>query len=123
MIDIMNVTIPKKIVSVLYNNSDLKIVSSSVGQKTIITPDLKKLTDKDKSLQLDISQNYPFKIVTLVTEDSSSLIYSPSLQTSPTASQSYYVPLYAERYVSGFILALTREFSEFTVQKTTDNLL
>lgn len=132
MIDIMNVVIPKKIVTVDYTNADLKIVSSSytapdgtpsIRQKTVVKPDMKKLTIEDKSLHLDVSNNYPFKIVTLVTEDSASLIYSPSLQTYPTASQSYYAPLYAERFTPEFILAITREFTEFTVESPPESIL
>lgn len=113
MINIQNVIVTKKYVSVNYRNPDIVTIPGS--NLTKLVPDLKKFLDNSQQLDLEISTEYPFKIITPTAEDSSSIILSPSLTTFPTASQSYYVPLYAERFIKDFSLALTREFTELVV--------
>jgi hypothetical protein len=72
-------------------------------------------TQSLEELRPEISDVYPFKIVTPLDFDGSTLILTPSIETQPTASQGYYVPIYFERFNPTILNVIDRSFNELTV--------
>lgn len=65
-------------------------------------------------LSPEISTTYPYKVVTPIEPDGSTLILSPDVNTTPTASQNYYAPVVFERYQRPILTAIDRQFTELT---------
>lgn len=123
MIDIFNSYVPKFIVNLQTNNEDITYVSSSYLSaegdvykldKRILTPILTQTTQSLQELKPETSDMYPFKIVTPIDVDGSTVILSPSVTAEPTASQGYYTPIYFERYQIDFLRNIDKTFSELT---------
>jgi len=123
MINIFNSYIPKFLVDLKKNNEDIIIVSSSyfspegdiyeLDTRTL-SPNLIQTTQSLQELQPEISMVYPFKIVTPLDFDGSTILQSPSMTTDPTASQGYYAPIYFERYNVDVIRNINTQFTELT---------
>ena len=58
---------------------------------------------------------YPYKTRVVRLIDSSSLVYVPSIDTFPTASQYYYAPIVFERYNPVVIRNIDTQFRQLTV--------
>ena len=122
--NILNSYIPKFLVDLNRENEDVITVSTkyfspagdvyTLDTRTI-SPVLIQTTQSLQELRPEISNVYPFAIVTPIEFDGSTLIMSPSITSSPTASQNYYAPIYFERYNSEVILNINKSFSELTV--------
>jgi hypothetical protein len=123
MLNIFNSYIPKFLVDLKKDNEDIIIVSSSyfspegdiyeLDTRTL-SPNLVQTTQSLQELQPEISTVYPFKIVTPLDFDGSTILQSPSMTTQPTASQGYYAPIYFERYNSDVIRNIDARFTELT---------
>ena len=124
MLNILNSYIPKFLVDLKKNNEDIIIVSSSyfslngdvyeLDTRTL-SPNLVQTTQSIQELQPEISTIYPFKIITPLDFDGSTILQSPSMTTQPTASQGYYAPIYFERYNPDVIRNIDTTFNELTV--------
>ena len=124
MINILNSYIPKFIVDLNRNNDDIITVRTNylspegdvyeLDTRTI-SPVLIQTTQSLQELQPEISTVYPFKIVTPLDPDGSTVLLSPTINSLPTASQGYYVPIYFERYRAEFVENIDRSFTELTV--------
>lgn len=124
MIDILDSYIPKFLVDLARNNEDvIKVTTKYLSPEgdvyeldtRAISPILVQTTQSLEELQPEISNVYPFKIITPVDVDGSTVILSPTPTTAPTASQGYYAPIYFERYRQEFMQNINREFLELTV--------
>lgn len=69
-------------------------------------------TSSLEELKPEISNVYPYKVVTPQLPNGSTLILSPSIETIPTASQNYYTSIKFERYQPSILRALDRQFTE-----------
>jgi hypothetical protein len=124
MPDILNSYIPKFLVDLKRNNEDVIKVSTKylandgyqyeLVEETV-SPSLTQTTQSLQELQPEISNVFPFKTVTPIQTDGSTLILTPSADTIPTASQGYYVPIYFERYSQTVIRNIDKTFTELTV--------
>lgn len=83
--------------------------------QSLISPSLVQTTQSLNELEPEISNEYPYKIVTPIDIDGATIILSPSINTFPTASQNYYVPIYFERYKPEILRAINKNFLELTV--------
>lgn len=124
MIDILNSYIPKFLVDLNRTNDDVIQVETQylspegdvyVLDKRTIAPVMIQTTQSLQELRPEISEVYPFKIVTPIDVDGSTIILTPTPEYAPTASQGYYVPIYFERYEKEFIQNINRSFTELTV--------
>lgn len=124
MPDILNSYIPKFLVDLKRNNEDIIKVStkylSNEGYQyelveETVSPSLTQTTQSLQELQPEISNVFPFKTVTPIQPDGSTLILTPSTDAVPTASQGYYVPIYFERYSQTVIRNIDKSFTELTV--------
>jgi hypothetical protein len=71
------------------------------------------LTESDLfELKPEVSEIYPFKIVTPVSDEGVTEILAPSITSHPTASQNYYIPIYTEYYVHDVLRLIDRSFVE-----------
>lgn len=125
--NILNSYIPKILVELNRNNDDVITVSTNylspkgdvyTLDRETISPILLQTTQSLQELQPEISIKYPFKIVTPLDYDGSTIVISPSVETQPTASQGYYVPIYFERYVPEILALINSDFTELTVQES-----
>lgn len=124
MPNILNSYIPKFLIDLKKANDDIITVTTQyfspegdvyeLDTRTI-SPVLVQTTQSLEELQPEISMTYPFKIVTPLDFDGSTIIQSPSITTSPTASQGYYAPIYFERYNPDVIRNIDTTFNELTV--------
>lgn len=125
MTNILDTYIPKFLVTLKNKeNNDLIFVSSSnfsangdvyVLDTRTVSPNVIATEQSLNDLQPDVSDVYPFKIVTPIDTDGSTIVYTPTLENPPTASQHYYAPLYFERYKAGVVNAINRQFTELTI--------
>ena len=79
-----------------------------------ISPLLVQTTQSLQELKPEISDVYPYKIVTPIDFDGATLLLSPSIDTQPTASQGYYAPVYFERYDQDILVNIDKRFTELT---------
>jgi hypothetical protein len=123
MLNILNSYIPKFLVDLKKKNEEIITVTtqyfSPEGDKyeldiRTLSPNLIQTTQSLKELQPEISTVYPFKIVTPLDFDGSTILQSPSMTTRPTASQGYYAPIYFERYNANVIRNIDMRFTELT---------
>jgi hypothetical protein len=124
MINILDSYIPKFIVDLNRNNDDIITVRTNylspegdvyeLDTRTV-SPVLIQTTQSLEELRPEISTVYPFKIVTPLDPDGSTVLLSPTITSLPTASQGYYVPIYFERYRAEFLENIDRSFTELTV--------
>jgi hypothetical protein len=124
MINILDSYIPKFLVDLNRNNEDIITVRTNylspegdvyeLDTRTI-SPVLIQTTQSLEEFQPEISTVYPFKIVTPLDPDGSTVLLSPTINSLPTASQGYYVPIYFERYQTEFLENIDRSFTELTV--------
>lgn len=77
-----------------------------------ISPSLIQTKRSIEELQPEVSDTFPFKIVTPLDDDGAVIILSPTLETEVTASQHYYVPVYFERYNLDILRNIDKEFTE-----------
>lgn len=124
MINILDSYIPKFLIDLNRNNDDIITVKTNYLSpegdvyeldKRSVSPVMVQTTQSLQELQPEISNVYPFKVVTPIDPDGATVIVSPTPQAIPTASQGYYVPIYFERYQPQFIDNINREFTELTV--------
>ena len=125
MTNILDTYIPKFLVTLKSKeNNDLIFVSSSnfstngdvyVLDTRTVSPNVIATTQSLNELQPDVSDVYPYKVVTALDTDGATIVYTPTLENPPTASQHYYAPLYFERYNAGVVNAIGRQFTELTV--------
>lgn len=129
MINILNSYIPKFLVDLNRENDDVVTVTTNylsrdgdVYQldKRSISPVLIQTTQSIQELHPEVSNTYPFKIVTPIDVDGSTIILSPTPETAPTASQGYYVPIYFERYNPQFLENIDKNFSD-SISISPDN--
>ena len=106
------------------NNEDITKINTQFlsNEGDVFTLDVRTLspiviptTSSIQGLQPEVSSMYPFKIVPPIESDGTSLLLSPNIRTSVTASQNYYSPIYFERYRKVVLEAIDREFVELTV--------
>jgi hypothetical protein len=124
MINILDSYIPKFLIDLNRNNEDIITVTTQYLSPNgdvyeldtrAISPVMIQTTQSLQELQPEVSDVYPFKIVTPVDIDGSTLLLSPTPQTNPTASQGYYAPIYFERYKQDFLNNISKDFIELTV--------
>lgn len=124
MSNVLESFVPKFLVNLRKNNDDVVTVSTRnfspegdvyVIDKRVISPSVIQTTQSLQELQPEISYTYPYKIVTPLDYDGSTIIISPSINTIPTASQGYYAPIYFERYNRTVLNNIDRQFTELTV--------
>jgi hypothetical protein len=130
MSNTFNTYIPKFLVNVNRENEDIIFVSSSnfsaLGDvytldKRAISPNVIQTTQSLNELQPEVSSVYPFKVVTPVDIDGSTIILTPTIENVPTASQHYYAPVYFERYRPSVILSLDKTFTELDNAEFNDS--
>lgn len=124
MNSIFNSYIPKFLVDLNKNNEDIITVTTQyfspegdiyeLDTRTL-SPNLIQTTQSLQELQPEISTIYPFKIVTPLDFDGSTILQSPSMTTQPTASQGYYAPIYFERYNADVIRNIDTQFTELSI--------
>ncbi len=123
MSNIFDSYIPKFVVNLNKTNDDILFVSTSYFSpegdiyqldKRTVSPNVIQTTQSLNELVPDVSDSYPFKIVTPIEEDGSTLILSPAVDADPTASQHYYAPIYFERYIPEVLNSLERNFTELS---------
>ncbi len=85
----------------------------------VLQPSALITTSSIAELKPEVSDVFPYKIVT-PTISGSTLILSPSIETSPTASQNYYVAIKFERYQPSILRAIDRTFRELETPATVD---
>ena len=119
--NILNSYIPKVFVELNRNNEDIITVSTNylspdgdsyVLDRETVSPILVQTTQSLAELQPEISNVYPFVTVTPLDFDGATIILSPSVDTEPTASQGYYVPIYFERYNPDIVNLIDTTFVE-----------
>jgi hypothetical protein len=87
-----------------------------------ISPSVIQTTSSISELEPEVSVVYPFKIVTPLDIDGSTIILSPSAQSQVTASQNYYTPLYFERYRKDVLEIIDRQFKELIIIQPEESL-
>jgi len=116
--------VPKFIVDVNRYNEDILIVSSSnfspqgdtyVVQRAAVSPSVIQTTQSLNELRPEISNVYPYKAVTPLDFDGSTVILTRGPETVPTASQHYYAPVYFERYKQEVVQLVDDQFTELTI--------
>lgn len=116
--------IPKYLVNLRKTNEDIITVSTKNFSQDgdiftldtrVVNPSVIQTTQSLQDLQPEISDKYPYKIVTPLDYDGSTVIISPSITTQPTASQGYYVPIYFERYNRDVMANIDKTFTELPV--------
>jgi hypothetical protein len=130
MSNIFDTYIPKFLVTLKNKeNDDLIFVSSSnfsangdvyILDTRTVSPNVIATIQSLNNLQPDVSDIYPFKVVTPLDVDGLTIVYTPTLENEPTASQHYYAPLYFERYRTNIINAINKEFTELTIPEPLD---
>jgi hypothetical protein len=83
-----------------------------IVDRRTVSPVMVPTTSSIQELQPEVSTSYPYKIVTPLDIDSSTVILSPTIDTPVTASQNYYVPVYFELYKKEVLDAINKEFFE-----------
>lgn len=120
--------IPKFLVSLKKINDDIITLSTRnlspdgdvyTVDTRVFSPSVVQTTQSLQELQPEISDKYPYVIVTPLDYDGSTIILSPSITTQPTASQGYYAPAYFERYNPDILRNLEKNFTELSVTITT----
>lgn len=123
MSNVFNSYIPKYFVDLQRNNDDVITVRtqylSPEGDvyeldKRTVSPNLIQTTQSLQELNPEISTVYPYKSVTAIDYDGSTIILVPGVDTVPTSSQGYYVPIYFERYNVDVVRNINIEFTELT---------
>lgn len=123
MDNILNSYIPKFLVDINRANDDVLSVSTNylspegdiyTLEKRTISPVLVQTTQSINELRPEISNAFPFSNVTPVEFDGSTLLLSPSVNSQPTSSQMYYVPIYFERFNKSVISNIDKTFYELT---------
>lgn len=125
MSNILDSYIPKFIFDVNKKNDDIIYVSSSnfsdngdvyeLDVRTVV-PAVIPTQQSIEELKPEVSTEYPFKIVTPLDVDGSTILLVPrDATTIPTASQHYYVPLYFERLNEDFMRKVDKSFKELTI--------
>lgn len=122
MSNILDTYIPKFLVALKNKeNDDVIFVSSSnfstngdvyVLDTRTIVPNVIATNESNNELQPDVSDVYPYKIVPEIDIDGATIVYTPTLENDPTASQHYYAPLYFERYKTEIVNAINKQFTE-----------
>lgn len=96
--------------SVLSNKGDTFTLNfATLSPNNIIT------TQSFNDLAVETSDVYPKKIVTPKDTDGSTILLIASINTAPTASQNYYVPLRFERFKQQVVQLIDTQFTELTV--------
>ena len=123
MINILNSYISKFLVNLRKNNEEVITVTTryfspegdvyELDTRTL-SPLLTQTTQSLQELQPEISNVYPFKIVTPIDVDGATVLLSPTINAVPTASQGYYVPIYFERYNLDFMQNVDKTFTELS---------
>ena len=125
MLNILNSYIPKFLVDLKKNNEDIITVATKYFSPEgdvyeldvrTLAPNLIQTTQSLQELRPEISTVYPFKIITPLDFDGSTILQSPSMTTEPTASQGYYAPIYFERYNADVIRNIDTRFTELTIE-------
>lgn len=121
MSNILNSYIPKFLVNLKKENTDVIKVTTKyfspdgdvyeLDTRTI-SPALIQTTQSLEELRPEISTVYPFKTVTTLDYDGSTLVFVPAVDTVPTASQGYYAPIYFERYDPAIVATIDTQFTE-----------
>jgi len=123
MTNIFNTYIPKFIVDIKRDNNDVLFVSSSAFSAEgdvytldvrTVSPNVIQTTQSLNELKPEVSDVYPYKIVTPIDYDGSTILLVPSVENEPTASQHYYAPIYFERYNKTVLNNIDRQFLELT---------
>ena len=123
MANIFESYLPKIIVEIEKLNTDSITINTNyfspqgdsyVLEKRTLSPVLIQTTQSLNELKPVTSSIYPYKIVTPLDFDGSTIVISPSIQTFPTASQSYYAPIYFERYNEEVMRSVDKTFFELT---------
>lgn len=121
--NILNSYIPKFLINLNRDNEDIIKVNtryfSPEGDvyeldKRTIAPVVIQTQESLNELRIETSSVYPVRIVAPLDFDGAVLIEVPSIETVPTASQSYFMPIYFERYSPEVIRNLDRNFVELT---------
>lgn len=123
--NILDSYIPKFFVELNRTNDDVIVVTTQYFSpegdvyeldRRAVAPILVQTTQSLQELQPEVSNVYPFRIVTPLDFDGATLIMSPSITAEPTASQSYYAPIYFERYDPSVYTNISTDFSELVAQ-------
>jgi hypothetical protein len=122
--DILKTYIPKFLVELNRQNEDIITVTTNYFSpsgdayqldKRAVSPIVIQTTQSLSELKPEISTVYPFRAPVKLDYDNSTLLQVPSVDTVPTSSQDYYVPIYFERYKQDVVLLIDKEFTELTV--------
>lgn len=131
---IFDTYVPKFLVNLTRDNEDIRYVSSSTFSADgdvyeldvrVVSPNVLQTEKSINELRPNVSDTYPFKIVLPLEKDSSNVLQISSLNTFPTASQYYYVPMYFERFTVSTHRTVDKQFTEFAIDSSefaTDSL-
>lgn len=117
--------VPKYLVTVNKKNEEIITVSTKnlsadgdtfIVDTRVLVPSVIETTQSLQELQPEVSDVYPYKIVTPVDYDGATILISPSISTQPTASQGYYVATYFERYNLDIVKNIDKNFVELSVE-------
>lgn len=123
MINFQDSYVSKILVDLNRNNEDIITVRTQYFSprgdiyeldRRTVSPVMIQTTQSLQELRPEISTVYPFKIVTPIDVDGSTVILSAGIDTAPTASQGYYVPIYFERYNNEILNNIDKEFTELS---------
>ena len=129
MINILDSYLPKYIVDLHRENEDTITVRtrrfSQDGDEyeldiRTVQPNALQTSQSLNELRPEVSDTYPFKVVTPIDFDGATLIYGPSANTFPTASQHYYVPTYFERLTYDIMKLVDKGFYELEMEPLSE---
>jgi hypothetical protein len=119
--DIFQSYISKVFINVNTDNDDVVKITTQKFSPTgdvyeldrrVISPSLIETEKSLEDLKPEVSNVFPFKVVTPKDTDGSVVILSPTTETEVTASQNYYTPIYFERYNLDVLRQIDKDFNE-----------
>jgi len=130
--DIFQSYISKVFINVNTGNDDVvKITTQKFSRdgdvfeldRRVISPSLIETEKSLEELKPEVSNVFPFKVVTPKDSDGSVVILSPTTETEVTASQNYYTPIYFERYNLDVLRQLDKDFTELSAIPETEEFV
>lgn len=83
-----------------------------------ISPSVIQTTTSINELEPEVSNVYPYKSVTSIDFDGSTILLTPTVDRIVTSSQNYYAPVYFERYKKEVLTSIDKNFYELILPTT-----
>lgn len=121
-----NITYISKVITSLFKqNEDVITIQTEtlspegdtfIVDNRVLTVSALVTTSSLNELTPEISETFPYKIVTPKLSNGHTLILSPNTAVFPTASQNYYMATKFDRYNPTVIRSIDREFQELRLE-------